>query len=532
MNEGDEAGVSSFEAMLPAARESGDYGDLVHELHLGWARVAPEGGAALRAILDSIPKSDWHSDPWLVTAYGASFRSVDTTSRSAALPYFAAARGLVGDESLAVVDAGVNLHYSAALRGLGRIGDALDAANAGLARVGEGPIELEWRITIEAKLTLQAGLARLFLGDFDAAMSDLRLAYGLAVGSLHPWERTECCGGLAILEYTNGNFDRALGFAAEARDAAAGTPYFDSRFGASAQIVELLVAVERNQADRARELAPSVAAAASRCEWEPLGYYARATQSIITEDYAAGFELLRECRQAYRGWQPIGPILTISEGLRATFLLRSGGLEAAWDILGSLQPTVHHANCPARFLAHLRLITGDAAGALAELRECEALGDTHSSRTLVDVLLLTAAANYTLGMPERGEMPFDRGVRLAAKNGMRVPFRLVPPAIMQAMVAAASTRSQPAEVAAMLEDVRGLAMPVTETAQLSEREREIVRSLARDRTATEIADDLFISVNTVKSHLKSVYRKLGVGSRSEAMRRARELGLHVEITLD
>ncbi|MGW4747542.1 helix-turn-helix transcriptional regulator [Streptomyces sp. NPDC004290] len=41
----------------------------------------------------------------------------------------------------------------------------------------------------------------------------------------------------------------------------------------------------------------------------------------------------------------------------------------------------------------------------------------------------------------------------------------------------------------------------------------------------DIAADLYVSVNTVKTHLKSVYRKLSVHRRNEAVRRARELGL-------
>lgn len=44
-------------------------------------------------------------------------------------------------------------------------------------------------------------------------------------------------------------------------------------------------------------------------------------------------------------------------------------------------------------------------------------------------------------------------------------------------------------------------------------------------TTEEIAADLFVSVNTVKTHLKSVYRKLGVNRRNEAVHRARELRL-------
>ncbi|KAA0940916.1 LuxR family transcriptional regulator [Streptomyces apricus] len=61
--------------------------------------------------------------------------------------------------------------------------------------------------------------------------------------------------------------------------------------------------------------------------------------------------------------------------------------------------------------------------------------------------------------------------------------------------------------------------------QLSARERDVLRHLARMMTTEEIAEELYVSVNTVKTHLKSVYRKLSVTRRSAAVRRARELEL-------
>jgi len=52
---------------------------------------------------------------------------------------------------------------------------------------------------------------------------------------------------------------------------------------------------------------------------------------------------------------------------------------------------------------------------------------------------------------------------------------------------------------------------------LSEREMEVLKSAARGKSNKEIGEELFISVRTVQAHLRSVFNKLGVGSRSEAV---------------
>jgi LuxR family maltose regulon positive regulatory protein len=53
----------------------------------------------------------------------------------------------------------------------------------------------------------------------------------------------------------------------------------------------------------------------------------------------------------------------------------------------------------------------------------------------------------------------------------------------------------------------------------------VLRYLSSQLDAAEIADLLYISVNTVRSHIKAIYRKLGVNSRSEAVRQGESLGL-------
>jgi LuxR family transcriptional regulator, maltose regulon positive regulatory protein len=60
---------------------------------------------------------------------------------------------------------------------------------------------------------------------------------------------------------------------------------------------------------------------------------------------------------------------------------------------------------------------------------------------------------------------------------------------------------------------------------LSDREEAVLRYLPTVMSKAEIASELFVSINTVKTHTKNIYRKLGVGTRTEAVRRARHLNL-------
>jgi LuxR family maltose regulon positive regulatory protein len=65
----------------------------------------------------------------------------------------------------------------------------------------------------------------------------------------------------------------------------------------------------------------------------------------------------------------------------------------------------------------------------------------------------------------------------------------------------------------------------TERGSLSSRERDIVDLIARGQSNKEIANTLGIGAETVKSHVKSIFMKLGVDKRAQAVARARDLGL-------
>ena len=66
---------------------------------------------------------------------------------------------------------------------------------------------------------------------------------------------------------------------------------------------------------------------------------------------------------------------------------------------------------------------------------------------------------------------------------------------------------------------------IQSNAELSTREIETLKLIAKNLTNPEIADKLFVSVNTVKTHLKNIYLKLEVDSRAKAVTKAKQLQL-------
>ena len=117
---------------------------------------------------------------------------------------------------------------------------------------------------------------------------------------------------------------------------------------------------------------------------------------------------------------------------------------------------------------------------------------------------------------------------LAEPLGFVLPLAEAGTSPMLAVVAAAKRRPRTPYVE-RLANTRPLprpadhARPVFAADELSNRELIVLRYMATSMSNQEIADALFLSVNTVKTHIKHVLRKLGAASRVEATQRAQEL---------
>jgi DNA-binding NarL/FixJ family response regulator len=214
-------------------------------------------------------------------------------------------------------------------------------------------------------------------------------------------------------------------------------------------------------------------------------------------------------------------------------LMRLEHGDDAWAILRTLRPLENHTLCPARVTADLRLRHGDLVGAEEAIRECEALGDAHGGRTIAEVQLLRAAIEFERGNLVVSDVSADRAFVRLARTGARLPLRRIRATTLAELATRALARRHLPDVIALLEQVSRLSRDEErEVETLSTRERLVLAQVQRGLTVAAIASELYISPNTVKTHLRRLYRKLGVSTRDEAIRAARALGLDDEITRD
>ena len=525
--------VLSIEESAEASLAKRDFAGALHAVAAGWPRLASTRGAWLRELIGQIPDQLWSDDAWILAALGSSYRCVDSPSRSAALPHFELAERLIGSGSARLADLpAIQIHHAASLRSLGRLDTARAMAESAWALLQDHlALTFPLRLALQAEASLQLGLINLHLGNIGTAVGQLRLASGLSEHGLAPSDLVECLGGQAFAAYSTGDFEHAERLLDRAKAVAGESGLLHTAFGAPALATEVLIAVDRNEAASARAQAAALAASAHRSDWEPLSFYARAATAGINGQLIEALDLQRRCVAAARGWEGSPAIRTLAEILRAGLHLHLGEPQRAVDLLRAVEPTQDHIGCPASLLASIRFTAGDYDGCLEALDDCAGIGDTHSNRSLVDVLLLTAASEYELADLVAGDVAFDRALYIGSQTGIRVPFLVVPRITMLRMLNRATDRYQPDAVHRLLDELRaGSATSRALIEPLSDRELDIAHHLFQDKTVNQIAADLYISVNTVKTHVRSIYRKLSANNRKEAIRRVHELGLDVKIT--
>jgi LuxR family transcriptional regulator, maltose regulon positive regulatory protein len=225
---------------------------------------------------------------------------------------------------------------------------------------------------------------------------------------------------------------------------------------------------------------------------------------------------------------------TLARQARALMMqawLNLGELERVDHAIAQLDPAERDSSEILTALAALRLARNDPTGASSALAPV-----LEGSVPLVHrlgrlrPLLLEAIARAAVGDLAASRQAVERALEIAEQDGAIWPFLNQPVTELLEQ----HTRFQTTHVS-LISDILSVAggrrlvgaqsaiVPLTEP--LSESEMRILRYLPTNLSAPEIAGDLYLSVNTVKTHMRHLYAKLGTHKRAEAVERARALGL-------
>jgi len=212
-------------------------------------------------------------------------------------------------------------------------------------------------------------------------------------------------------------------------------------------------------------------------------------------------------------------------------LVRLGETERAGQVLADLGEQGRESGEIRIATAALRLAQDDphaASAALAPVLD----GSVPVPRWawLIQAFVLEAIARDALGDPAAAGRALERALDLAEPDGALGAFLLHPaPGLLER-----HARQRTAH-ASLLMEVRSLLAgrtpapagtgPQRLLEPLRDSELRVLRYLPSDLTAPEIAAELHVSTNTVKTHIRSLYAKLGTHRRHEAVERARALGL-------
>lgn len=480
--------------------------------------VLREGSGRLREVFDAVPGHVLARPQVGVVAALVAMDAGDVAAADRVLT------GL-GGEPLALRQDRVRVLHATALLRRGRFDARLGDALRVMARTTAG----RGGTDAEVAALLNRGVAALLSGDHTGAEHDLVRAFGIARRERFDHAALDCQVHLAALTSAGGDIRTAARQAGEALEFAEEKGWQSHFVCALAYTLVGVQAYLRLDDARAVELA-GLAVHALGDRPDPATGLA-----VSTLDAAVSFPTAGDPRavvgRVRAQWQDVAArqviplvIAHIAPAVQR-IALRSGDeqwasampdqMEAMFGPCGEqavLRAVVHTHN--ARVSQARKVVEPLLSGELPAL----------AAPTVVDGWLLEAVIVERAGDQRRAHEAVTRALAAAEPLGALRPFLNAGKPVRDLLARGAGRFGRLESFAT----TTMTALPAASTAStdvLTSRERDLLLELPSMRTTEEIADSLFVSVNTVKTHLRGIYRKLGVNQRRDAVLAARRLGL-------
>ncbi len=309
--------------------------------------------------------------------------------------------------------------------------------------------------------------------------------------------------------------------------------------GAAAELAALAraqVSLRRDDLASAQQLIEGISSGlAGQFPGEPpvsaMAALIRARVLLADGDATAAIAAASRLRETYGpAYLALSDVITVAEGDAA---LRAGNTGRARAVLLLVEEGEHFDGADGRLLrGGLLIADGEFKAALEAVQPCldeATAGVTRHER--ISGLLIAAVAHRRLGNTDEAAALLEQALALAEPDGAFRAFLDGGAAVRSAMTVLIPPTSRHAGFAGRILErfdaqvPQGAAPAARASVPLTDSERAVLRFLPSHMTNEEISQALFLSINTVKTHLRSAYRKLGVSSRREAIARGRRLGL-------
>jgi LuxR family maltose regulon positive regulatory protein len=259
----------------------------------------------------------------------------------------------------------------------------------------------------------------------------------------------------------------------------------------------------------------------------------RAVVAHAKGEPAAGLAILRGAQQELERLN--GPYVMAAslQEWEARLLAATDHIEQAQALLSTSDGPLPASAATLAVQAELQLADGDPAGAVATLGpSLDGSAPPLVAYQRLETLLLDAVARQRLGDLDRAAASLEHALQVAEPEGYRQVFWNLGEEVHALLLRQRDRGTAHPQLLTELLDrptssaaSSALPAPVALAAPLTDREQAVLGFLDSDLSSRQIADELYVSVNTVRSQMRSIYRKLNVNRRGDALRRARRLRL-------